>query len=76
MSGTIDANGNFTATGTGDVEPYRSVGVTFTGTVLNGQLTGTYAVGTNGALPAAQSITYNVTGTSELAGGGTSTPTQ
>ena len=63
VGGTIDAGGAFSATGVGRVVPYRDVEATFQGTISNGQLTGTYAIGSNGALPGGQAITYNVTGT-------------
>ena len=71
VTGTIDANGAFSATGTGRIDPYRNVEATFQGTISNGQLTGTYAIGTNGALPGSQPITYNVTATARSTGGGT-----
>jgi hypothetical protein len=63
VTGAIDANGAVTATGTGLIRPYRNVEATFQGTIANFQLTGTYAIGSNGALPGGQAITYNVTGT-------------
>jgi hypothetical protein len=66
VTGTIDAGGTFTATGTGTIDPYDNVEATFQGTIINGQLTGTYAVGTNGALPGRQPLTYNVTGTRQV----------
>jgi hypothetical protein len=65
VTGTIDASGAVTATGMGRINPYRNVEATFQGTISNGQLTGTYAIGTNGALPGAQPITYNITGTAQ-----------
>ena len=75
VGGTIDAAGSFTTAGTGSVDPYRNVEVTFTGTLSNGQLTGSYAIGTNGALPGAQPVTYNVTGTAQSTGERTPIPT-
>ncbi len=66
VGGTIEASGAFSATGMGRIDPYRSVEATFQGTISNGQLTGTYAIGTNGALPGSQPITYNVTGTGRV----------
>ena len=63
VGGTIDASGAFSATGLGRIDPYQNVEATFQGTIVDGQLTGTYAIGTNGALPGSQPITYNITGT-------------
>lgn len=68
VTGTIDAGGNFTASGNGKVDPYDAVDVTFTGTITgDGQITGTYSYGTNGALPGGQPISYGVSGTTTIA---------
>jgi hypothetical protein len=69
VDGTIDASGAFSANGTDTIDPYDNVEATFQGTINNGELTGTYALGTNGALPGGQPITYNVTGTNLTSGG-------
>ena len=55
----MDAEGNLTANGTGEVGPYHGVQATLTGRVNKGQLTGIYAIDTNGAIPGTQPITYD-----------------
>lgn len=61
VTGTIDASGAFTTTGTGTVAEFPGTAVRFTGTFAGGVLTGTYTLGTNGALPGGQPIAYAVT---------------
>jgi hypothetical protein len=63
-TGTIDANGQFTATGTGRIDPYSNIEATFTGTIgADGNLNGTYTIGTNGAMPGHATIAYTIAGT-------------
>ncbi|MEP6832641.1 MAG: hypothetical protein ABJB74_04565, partial [Gemmatimonas sp.] len=63
VTGTLNANGNFAATGAGTVAGYPNVPVTFIGNVTaNGVLTGTLQLGQNAAptgLPGG-AVTYTV----------------
>jgi uncharacterized protein (TIGR03437 family) len=63
VTGPLNSDGSFSLTGTGTVAGYQNVAVTLTGTVdPTGKITAQYAMGTNGALPSGQSITYSMTG--------------
>jgi hypothetical protein len=63
---SMDAQGNFVATGVGTYAGFQNIDATMTGRVLfngSGQITGidaTKVIGANGLLPGGQSITYSV----------------
>lgn len=58
VTGPINIDGTFVATGTGTVAGFGNIAVRFTGRWVMGRLTGEYAVGVNGGLPGGQSINY------------------
>lgn len=58
VTGPINADGTFVATGTGTVAGFPNISVRFTGRYLIGRLSGEYAVGVNGGLPGGQPINY------------------
>jgi len=64
VSGEINPDGTFTATGIGTVAGHSDVNVKFAGTWTeeNG-FSGTYTMGSGGELPSGQSITYTVKAT-------------
>jgi len=62
VTGTIGDDGSFTATGSGTVAGRPNVTVAFEGTLTDGTLAGTYALGVGGELPQQQAISYDVSG--------------
>lgn len=68
VSGTLEADGSFVATGRGSVAGRSDVAVSFTGTLTASGLAGTYEMGLEGRLPGG-SITYTVEGQIALASG-------
>jgi hypothetical protein len=68
VSGTLGADGSFTATGRGTVAGRSDVAVSFTGTLTASGLAGVYEMGLEGRLPGG-SIKYTVDGQKALASG-------
>ena len=62
VTGTIAAGGSITAGGAGTVAGRPGVSVAFEGSLIDGVLSGTYALGVAGELPQQQAITYDVSG--------------
>lgn len=62
VSGTLQPNGSFTASGSGTVAGFPNIMVTFTGTMSSGSLIGDYTMGVGGGLPGGQPIIYSVEG--------------
>jgi len=63
VSGTLLPDGSFSAAGTGTVAGNSNTLVEMNGSLSGGVLSATYMMGTNGALPGGQAITYGVTAT-------------
>jgi hypothetical protein len=68
VSGNIDENGNFVASGSGTAANIPNTSAVFTGMVTRDAqgmpvgVTGTYEVGGNGSLPGGQPVSYSVAG--------------
>ena len=62
VSGDLNLDGSFYASGSGNVAGYPGISVTFAGNITDGHLSGDYTMGANGGLPGGQSIVYSVNG--------------
>jgi hypothetical protein len=60
--GKPNADGVFLSTGTGTVEGIEDVAVEFRGQLINGRLSGTYTMGTDGKLSNEQPVKYDLIG--------------
>lgn len=70
VSGDINPDGSFVATGRGTVAGYQNIAVSFEGTVSMNHLQGEYSMGVEGGLPGGRAITYSVSGTPAEAAAG------
>jgi hypothetical protein len=62
VSGELEPDGSFIASGSGTVAGFSGIAVTFEGNLSHEALNGEYVMGAEGGLPGGESITYNVTG--------------
>jgi hypothetical protein len=62
VTGELEEDGSFIASGSGTVAGFSGIAVTFEGNLSHQALSGEYVMGTEGGLPGGQSITYIVTG--------------
>lgn len=62
LSGTIQQDGSFSASGTGLVAGYSGIAVTLEGLLSNGELSAELVMGAQGGLPTSRPITYTVEG--------------
>jgi len=63
VTGEVDGDCSFTATGSGVVAGYPDVSVTMSGAYTAGTVTFTYTMGAGGELPGGEAITFFCTGT-------------
>jgi hypothetical protein len=62
VTGTVDDQCNFTATGVGTVAGYPNVSVAMEGGVSDSTLSGTYTMGAGGELPGGMPIIFHFAG--------------
>ena len=62
VTGALQSDGSFSATGRGTVAGFPNIVVTFEGTLTSAGLSGEYTMGAEGGLPTRQPITYHIQG--------------